>query len=55
MQLQSEKYVAMTKKVLSDLLTISNQTCHDKVIDHFLEHTLTIEKPLIQVPKGNII
>ncbi|KAF0764466.1 zinc finger MYM-type protein 1-like [Aphis craccivora] len=28
----------MTKKVLNDLLTISNQTCNDKVIDHFIEH-----------------
>jgi len=37
-QLKSEKYVALTKKVLNDLLTISNQTCNDKVIDHFLEH-----------------
>lgn len=37
-QLPSEKYVAITNKVLSNLLTLSNKTSHDNVIDHFLEH-----------------
>lgn len=37
-QIQSEKYIKISKKVLSNTLTVLNSTPNETIIDSFLEH-----------------